>query len=137
MGKIKVYFWERVFNTVEGIIIVDVVGFSVNFTRFEPCCSKGKGKIRILCRFILLNWNLANTNNGKLYLVPKLCFVFCPFCFSNKRDLYDLFQHFSCRDTFLLQWLPLLFACLFVFGFVFVSWWVLGVNLKTLSAYKI
>lgn len=52
---------------------------------------------------------------------PKLFFVFCPFCFLKKRDLYDLFQHFSCRNTFLLQRVPFFFL----------------VNLKTFLAYQI
>lgn len=59
-GKKTLFFWGRVFNIV--IIIVDVVGYAINITGFEL---KGTKKIRILCRFILLNWISANTSNSK------------------------------------------------------------------------
>lgn len=63
MGKKTVFVWGRVFNIVF-IIIVDVVSFTIH-TGFELCFSKGKRKIRILCKFLVLNWISANTNNGK------------------------------------------------------------------------
>lgn len=54
MGKKTVFVWGRVFNIVV-IITISVVGFAINITEFELCFSKGKSKIRIWCRFILLN----------------------------------------------------------------------------------
>lgn len=125
MRKKTVFGLGGVFNVV-AIIIVDVVGFAINTTRFELCFSKGKRKTRI-CRLILLNWIAANTSNGKCYLTLTLCFVFCPFS-----ALYVCMTYFSISAAE-IHFFSAGFPFFSIFCFLFSGFWGESQNIFYIS----